>query len=59
MFELSDLQIIRSERTILAIDQLSIPDSELTVILGHNGSGKSTLVSLLAGQMTPIPAAFV
>lgn len=53
MFELSDLQIIRSERTILTIDQLSIPDSELTVILGHNGSGKSTLVSLLAGQMTP------
>lgn len=50
MFQLADIQMVRAGRTILAIDELTIPTNQLTVVLGHNGSGKSTLVSLLSGQ---------
>ncbi|EJL6658639.1 ABC transporter ATP-binding protein [Vibrio cholerae] len=53
MFQLADIQMVRGGRTILAIDHLTIPTHELTVVLGHNGSGKSTLVSLLSGQQSP------
>ncbi|MCF7480322.1 ABC transporter ATP-binding protein [Vibrio sp. J1-1] len=53
MFQLSNIQIVRGGRKILAIDQLNLPTNELTVVLGHNGSGKSTLVNLLSGQMSP------
>ena len=53
MFLLSDIKIVREKRTILAIEQLSIPTDKLTVILGHNGSGKSTLVNLLCAQQQP------
>ena len=53
MFQLSNIKLVRDERTILSIDELSVPTNELTVVLGHNGSGKSTLVNLLSGQMAP------
>ena len=52
MFQLSNIKIVRDERTILSIEDLTIPTNELTVVLGHNGSGKSTLVNLLSGQMS-------
>ena len=53
MFQLSNIKIVRDNRTILSIEDLTIPTNELTVVLGHNGSGKSTLVNLLSGQMSP------
>ncbi|WP_028868313.1 ABC transporter ATP-binding protein [Psychromonas arctica] len=53
MYKLSNIEIVRSGRTILAVDSLHIPTNELTIVLGHNGSGKSTLVSLLSGQQAP------
>ncbi|PFG57996.1 iron complex transport system ATP-binding protein [Vibrio sp. ES.051] len=53
MFQLSNIKIVRDNRTILSIEELTIPTDELTVVLGHNGSGKSTLVNLLSGQMSP------
>ncbi|QFU20624.1 ABC transporter ATP-binding protein [Shewanella eurypsychrophilus] len=53
MYQLTNVKVIRSERTILDIDELSIDPHALTVVLGHNGSGKSTLVNLLANQFSP------
>lgn len=53
MLKLSNIEMVRGGRCILAINSLQIPDSALTVVLGHNGSGKSTLVSLLSGQQAP------
>ena len=53
MFELRDIHIVRDGRPILSIPSLTLPTTELTVVLGHNGSGKSTLVNLLAGQAAP------
>lgn len=53
MFELNDIRVVRDGRVILSVPSLTIPATELTVVLGHNGSGKSTLVDLLAGQTRP------
>lgn len=53
MFTLSNVQVVRGGRSILSIESLNIPTTELTVVLGHNGSGKSTLVSLISGQQAP------
>ena len=53
MYELTDVKVIRGERTILDIDALQIDPHALTVVLGHNGSGKSTLVNLLANLFSP------
>lgn len=50
MFRVSDLRVAFDGRTVLDIQDLTIPAGRLTVILGHNGSGKSTLVSALARQ---------
>lgn len=53
MFELNGIRVVRDGRVILSVPSLTIPATELTVVLGHNGSGKSTLVDLLAGQTRP------
>ncbi len=53
MYQLNNIKVIRDERTILDIDELTIDPTALTVVLGHNGSGKSTLVNLLANQFSP------
>lgn len=53
MFALNDIRVVRDGRVILSVPSLTIPATELTVVLGHNGSGKSTLVDLLAGQTRP------
>lgn len=53
MFELLNVKIRRGGREILAVEELTIPTNEFTVVLGHNGSGKSTLVNLLSGQLKP------
>ena len=53
MFELTDIQLIRNQRTILQLEKLQLDSQAFTVILGHNGSGKSTLLNLLARQLSP------
>lgn len=51
MYQLTHIRLLRQQRCILDIPQLSLPAGGLTVILGHNGSGKSTLLKLLTGQL--------
>lgn len=53
MYQLTNVKVIRDQRTILDIESLNIDPHALTVVLGHNGSGKSTLVNLLANQFNP------
>jgi len=53
MLHLNGIQVERQGRNILSIDELSLKEGEITVILGHNGSGKSTLMKLLARQFSP------
>ncbi|MEI8633761.1 ABC transporter ATP-binding protein [Vibrio sp. PP-XX7] len=50
MYQLNQIKVIREEKTILDIKNLTIDPHGFTVILGHNGSGKSTLVNVLAKQ---------
>ncbi|MDB1125706.1 ABC transporter ATP-binding protein [Vibrio algarum] len=53
MYQLSNVKVIRDNRTILDIDELTIDPKAFTIVLGHNGSGKSTLVNLLANLVRP------
>ncbi|WP_373976174.1 ABC transporter ATP-binding protein [Chitinibacter sp. SCUT-21] len=53
MYQLRDVKLSRNTRTLLQIDELTLPAHGLTVVLGHNGSGKSTLLKMLAGQLKP------
>lgn len=53
MVELFDVLVRYGDRSVLAIDRLSLDESSFTAIIGHNGSGKSTLMSLIARQQRP------
>jgi molybdopterin-binding protein len=41
-------------KTVLSIDELSIPEAGVTVLVGENGSGKTTLLRLLGGLIDPL-----
>lgn len=49
-FEISRLQVVRGERTLLSCGQLCIPANRVTAIIGPNGAGKTTLLRALAGH---------
>jgi putative ABC transport system ATP-binding protein len=40
-------------RSVLAIDEWSVPQGEASLVLGASGSGKSTLLAILAGLLKP------
>jgi ABC-type cobalamin/Fe3+-siderophores transport system ATPase subunit len=50
---LSDIDVRRSGRTILQIDDLAIPTGAFVGILGTNGAGKTTLLKICAGLIEP------
>ncbi len=52
LYHLRGIRRVYGDRTVLAIDELSIPDTGITGLFGPNGSGKSTLLALLA-LLTP------
>ncbi|MEJ5259710.1 MAG: ATP-binding cassette domain-containing protein [Anaerohalosphaeraceae bacterium] len=50
---LSDIQVRRGGRTILSVEQLTIPAGGFTVLAGHNGAGKTTLLKVCCGLIRP------
>ena len=40
-------------RTVLAIDEMSLPEGEFFMLVGPSGSGKTTLLRILAGLVRP------
>jgi tungstate transport system ATP-binding protein len=53
VLELRDLKVIREERTILDVEQLSLQQGEVLSVIGPNGAGKSTLLLTMAGLIKP------
>jgi ABC-2 type transport system ATP-binding protein len=53
MIEIRQLQKIINYRTVLDIDDLTIPDGETAGIVGPADSGKEVLFDLLIGRMEP------
>ena len=45
-----NLRVRFGAKTLLAIDQLSLPDGELLAVMGPNGAGKSTLLRSCLGM---------
>ena len=39
--------------TVVSVDELSLEEGQLTVLVGDNGSGKTTLLRLLNGHLSP------
>jgi tungstate transport system ATP-binding protein len=53
LLEVRGLEVVRAQRRILAIDELTIRAGETLAIVGPNGAGKSTLLLALAGLLRP------
>lgn len=53
MFKINHLTISYPERTIINDISFSLPDHQITVLIGANGCGKSTLLKCMAGQLRP------
>ena len=51
--DLNGVEVSRSGRTILSIDQLSIPRGSFFGIVGPNGAGKTTLLRIMAALVLP------
>jgi len=50
---LSDIEIKRSGRTILNIDNLQIASGKFVGVIGTNGAGKTTLLKVCCGLIKP------
>jgi tungstate transport system ATP-binding protein len=53
LLEARDLVVVRGQRRILAVDEITIRTGETLAIVGPNGAGKSTLLLALAGLLRP------
>ena len=43
----------RKTKVAVDIEELLIPENEITGLLGHNGAGKSTTISMITGMLPP------
>jgi len=50
---LSGIRVRRSGRTVLQIDELTIPSGVFVGVIGANGAGKTTFLRLCAGLIAP------
>ncbi len=53
LIEIKNLTFARGERKIFDGLNLSIPQGQVTAIMGPSGTGKTTLLKLIAGQLKP------
>jgi ABC-2 type transport system ATP-binding protein len=53
MLELSALQKVQDQRTVIQIDSFKLAAGEIAGLVGAAGSGQETLLALLTGQMQP------
>lgn len=53
LWELSDINVSRSGKTILDIKHLQIQSGQFINIIGTNGAGKTTLLKILCGLLNP------
>lgn len=53
MIELSNLQKVIDQKTVIEIDTLRVGSGEIAALTGPVGSGKAILVKLLSGQTRP------
>jgi ABC-type sugar transport system ATPase subunit len=51
--ELREVRKSYGTRTVLAIEELALPEGELLVLVGPSGSGKTTLLRVVAGLVRP------
>ncbi|MEW5815780.1 MAG: ATP-binding cassette domain-containing protein [Spirochaetota bacterium] len=54
LFTISGLRFEYTGKPVLSIDELALPEQEVSVIAGGNGSGKTTLLKLLNGLLNPV-----
>ncbi len=54
LLKLKDVQVRRSGKIILDIDDFSMAEGESIALLGPNGSGKSTFVNLVTREVFPL-----
>ncbi len=59
LVEVRDLEVVRGERLILQVDELSVRAGETLAVVGPNGAGKSTLLLALAGLLRPTRGSIV
>ncbi len=59
LVEVRDLEVVRGERLILQVDELSVRAGETLAVVGPNGAGKSTLLLALAGLLRPTKGSII
>ena len=51
--EIKDLFYARGERIIFNGLNLTVPEGEITAVMGPSGTGKTTLLRLIGGEVRP------
>jgi tungstate transport system ATP-binding protein len=59
MVQVRNLEVVRGNRRILAVDDLAIRSGETLAVIGPNGAGKSTMLLALAGLLRPTRGSIV
>lgn len=53
LFSLAGVRAMFDDTTVVSVDELSLEEGRVTVLVGENGSGKTTLLRLLNGLLLP------
>ena len=53
LFSLEGVQAVFDGTTVISVEELTLEEGRVTVLVGENGSGKTTLLRLLNGLISP------